>query len=251
MNLRIASYNISRCETYEDFIPGNDMPRPICIDRTADTLKKIDADFFCLNEAYVDGKKIELQAQPEKIASLTQREHVAFAKGFSFPWGTIGNAIISKYPILETERIPVPAPAEKDRRENETEWYEDRAILRALIEAEGRRITFITTHFGLNGLEHENMVKALTSLIDRTCTPILLAGDFNVLPHADVLQPIYDCLTSAADAANNTDFTFSTFCPDRTIDYIFYSEAFTLLNYKVYPVATSDHFPVYADLILR
>ena len=85
------------------------------------------------------------------------------------------------------------------------------------------------------------MVRALTELIDGADIPVILMGDFNVQPHAPVLQPIYDRLRSCADVTGNTDYTFSSFAPDRTIDYIFVSEGIAVEEFAARTEIVSDH----------
>ena len=85
------------------------------------------------------------------------------------------------------------------------------------------------------------MVRALTDLIDDADIPVILMGDFHVQPHAPVLQPIYDRLRSCADVTGNTDYTFSSFAPDRTIDYIFVSEGIAVEEFAARTEIVSDH----------
>ncbi len=130
-------------------------------------------------------------------------------------------------------------------------YYEDRAILRVLTEIDGVEVTVLSTHYGLNPSEQKNMTAALIKILDETKTPVILMGDFNVEPHAEVLQPIYGRLQSAADETNNKEFTFSSFNPDRVIDYIFVSKEFTVEKTEVVCVRTSDHRPFTALLSLE
>ena len=73
-------------------------------------------------------------------------------------------------------------------------------------------------------------------------------GDFNALPHCEALAPIYERLVSSADVMNNTNFTFSSFNPDRTIDYIFVSEGIKVTSFEVKKDIISDHLTCIADV---
>jgi endonuclease/exonuclease/phosphatase family metal-dependent hydrolase len=67
----------------------------------------------------------------------------------------------------------------------------------------------------------ERMTARLVEIIDGEANPVILMGDFNTEPSANVLAPIFERLTSTAKACNNTQKTFATFAEKKQIDYIF------------------------------
>ncbi len=243
--IKVASYNISRCQdfsiTQADDAPSN-------IEKTATFIKEIDADIIGLNEVYGNSAREEWNAQMEKLKTLAGYPYGVEAVGFAFPFASIGNALLSKYPILNVQGIPVCAPTEEEKRENEREWYEDRVVLRAIIDKDGEEICVLATHFGLNLLEKERMVETLCRLIDEETRPIILMGDFNATPRTAVLQPLYDRLSSVAEETGNDEYTFSSFQPYITIDYVFCSKAFKPVAFKAIDKVVSDHRAVYAIL---
>ena len=77
-------------------------------------------------------------------------------------------------------------------------------------------------------------------------------GDFNTQPDEDVLKAINSRLTSAtAVTGKDKVLTFSTFNPELTLDYIFLSKHFEVLDCDVPNIKTSDHFPVTATVKLK
>ena len=162
-----------------------------------------------------------------------------------------GNALISKYKILETETFKVLAPVGSERRQNENLYYEDRAVLRSVIDVNGVKISVYVTHFGLNLLEQERMVNTLLNCFEKETYPHVLIGDFNVEPTNAVLKPIFNKMQSVAKLLNNEQKTFSTYNEESQIDYVFISKEFTAKEYKRIESNVSDHYPCYAELILN
>ncbi|MBQ7879462.1 MAG: endonuclease/exonuclease/phosphatase family protein [Clostridia bacterium] len=221
--------------------------------KVADVLQSIDAKIVGLNEVFSAPSGI-LKKQHEQLADMAGYKNSAFGKAISLPVDGVpcdyGNALLSKFDILETQTFVVPSPTERERRANETLYYEDRAILRAVIDV-GTPITVLVTHFGLNLQEMERMTARLIEMIDAESNPVILMGDFNTEPSASVLAPIFQRLTSVAKACNNTQKTFATFGEQEQIDHIFVSAHFQIKNFERVEKNVSDHYPCAAELILH
>lgn len=242
--MKIATYNISHCQDYSE----NHNEAPVNILKTAEFIKSLEADIVALNEVFISSTNNDYNMQAEKIAQITGHPYFVQTQGKTFSWASIGNAVISKFPISEFEAIPVLAPTEEEKRPNENDWYEDRVVLSSKVKAEEKELLVLATHFGLNGLEQERMVNTLCEIIDKAKLPIILMGDFNALPHSNVLMPIYERLISCADVVNNKEYTFASFEPDRTLDYIFVSKEFKVEGFEVGKEIISDHLPCIAVL---
>ena len=245
MKIKLATYNISHCQ---DFSENRDDNAPVNIPKTAGFIKSFNADIVSLNEVYSSSANNDYNLQTEKLVQITNHPYFVQAEGKTFSWTSIGNAVLSKFPISEFEAIPVLAPTEEEKRPNENDWYEDRVVLSSKVKAEKKELLVLATHFGLNGLEQERMVNTLCEIIDKAKLPIILMGDFNALPHSNVLMPIYERLISCADIMNNKEYTFSSFEPDRTLDYIFVSKEFKVEAFEVGKEIISDHLPCIAVL---
>lgn len=242
MKLDIGTYNVCHLADYS-MRTKNELP--VNPEKISNLIK--DLDVVGLNEVYQDSEKEILRNQIEVLSNLTGSKYYTFGLGKKFTWGdSIGNAVLSKYPIVEVEKVAVLEP--KDRRPNENEWYEDRIIVKATIDV-GVKIDYISTHFGLNLLEQENMVEALVKIIDNAKNPVILCGDFNLQPRDSVLIPIYERLNNAAELmGKQNEYTLDSFSPYITVDHIFVSKQIKVLSYNVIKKVVSDHFPIVAEV---
>ena len=237
--MKIVTYNISHCQ---DFSVTTADDAPVNIEKYTKYLVDLDADVLLTNEVFIKSTETEcFDKQTVKVNMLANYPYYTEGIGKEFSWATIGNVIFSRYPIVRSELIPVLAPTEDERREGENEWYEDRVIVSLTLNADGKLFQVLGTHFGLNGLEQERMIQALCSVIDQTDLPIIVLGDFNARPHTSILAPLYERLVSCADATANTEHTFPSFAPDRTLDYIFVSKDFQISAFEVRSEILSDH----------
>lgn len=250
--MKVATYNIASGHNFENYWETKEVT--FNLTKTAEFIRSFGADAVTLNEVISecenDERKVDEAKQIADICGFTSHK---FAQGVKFPWGNdLGNALVCNYPVLEWKTVAVPAPTETERRVGEDKWYEDRAILCCVIEAFGTKVRYITTHFGLNPQEQERMISALCKLLDESDMPTILSGDFNATPHSAILQPIYDRLLSAADEKGVNDYTL---CEepnqDLTVDYIFVSKHFEVLEYRVIPRVLSDHYPCIAKINLK
>ena len=252
VKLTIGSFNICHCA---DWSVGGDSP-PASPGKTAGLIDQIGYDIVGLQEVYQDGGSNPLLTnQTALLLRFSQLTYGVFGLGQRFEWGhSIGNAVISKFPILSKTIISIPMPTDEEKRPTEKEWYEDRVIVKSTIKINDHanidfNIDYITTHFGLNPLEQENMVKALIKVIDGCQNPVVLCGDFNSDPTNKVQKPLRERLTSAADVVGKTnEFTASSLKPYAALDYIFLSKEFKVNSYQVIKTVVSDHFPIVAEV---
>ena len=245
-----GTYNIQHCS--DNTVPFDENGHLVVrVDKTAEMLNKLKLDIVGLNEVYEKGPGEEYCNQTETLAKYFGTDQYVFGLGKEFEWKvTIGNAVLSRYKILSSEIFNVPAPNEGERLPEEKEWFEDRVIVKTMIDV-GREICFISTHFGLNGSEQRRMVNKLVEILDEVKVPCVLCGDFNVEPDSEYLKPIYERMQSAADLCGKRyELTWSSFDPKLTIDYMFFSKEFKILNFEVVKEILSDHRPVWAEVEL-
>lgn len=245
MKLKVATYNICHCGDYEGWEKGMDLP--VNIEKTAQAIAALNADIVGLNEVYEFGEEERFRDQTKKLANLAGYKYCYFALGYKFEWATIGNAILSRYPILSVKEVAVPTIPKEKRAPDENAWYEDRVLLCADIDVNGKNLRVISTHFGLNKSEVVNIVREACTVIDEK-ESVVFMGDFNVTPQSELLAPIYARLHSAAKDMNNDEFTFASFAPKIHIDYIFLSKDIQTLGYEVEKCIVSDHRPITADI---
>lgn len=242
MEIKIGSYNICHCGDYTNRKDTDPVwVQTINVQAMADAIARLNFDIIGLNEVYFKSVKEEGVEQAKKLAELAGYKYYANAEGATDGRTTIGNAILSKYPIVKVEKIMIPTIPENERVEEG--WYEERVLLVADIEIEGKVRKIIATHFGCIKKERELIVKKICEIIDNEEVFVVM-GDFNALPHAQEIQPLYDRMICAADEKNNTDFTFASYNPYMCIDYIFVKKGVEINSFVVHKEKASDHYPI-------
>ncbi|MBO5412501.1 MAG: endonuclease/exonuclease/phosphatase family protein [Clostridia bacterium] len=250
MELTFATYNICACQDFTSYV--KDKTLTTCIANTANVINCLNADVIGLNEVYeYFSEREESCKQAQKLAKLCNAKDFTFGLGAAYDWdgsvGVVGNAILSKHKIVKVEKFPVLSPRKWERDPNEPDQYENRIVIKATVDVDGNEINVLCTHFGLVPSEQRLMLATLQEILDGDDRPCVLMGDFNAAPHSAVLQPLYDRLQSAADVVGKTDEpTFSSFNPNCTLDYIFFSKHFRVKEFEVQDIVLSDHRPVKA-----
>ncbi len=234
------------------------------------SLKKIDADIICLQEVWDDGHR-------------NFAKEIADALGFYFIYAPgakpnnifMGNAILSRWPVLRSEITNLHEPKGAE---------ETRVAVFAEIDGPRGKIPVFCTHLHWQ-MHHSHIrqqqVVELTRFIDRMRPwkfPPVLCGDFNADPQSDEIRMLTgqtSCPTKNLvfhDAwaflhANRNGFTWDNqnpyvaeeFEPDRRIDYVFVGwprakGAGHIVGCKLVATASvdgvqpSDHYGVLAEL---
>lgn len=192
-------------------------------------------------------------------------------------------AILSRYPIISSERIVFDKPL------NNAFWYNafypDRLAEIAMIEirqeiksdsgfsGQNSKLVIINVHLeAYDQQTRTKQAKELLNLYKKYCNdfPVLLIGDFNASPPYPELRNTQEeeptinyflqepglgsaILEKRFDIKDSSSFTFSSDQPYQKIDYIFYNKnRLRLLNaFVVHEAKTSsDHLPVMAEFVL-
>ncbi len=230
--MKIMSFNTQHCLNYTE--------QRIDFQIMADTIRTCGADIVGLNEMYDKGVHPDFEAQTAVLAELTGLKNHYFAEAIAIDGvNPYGNGIISKYPILSAETIPVPDP--KPRTGDK--YYESRCLLKAKLDG---GITVLVIHFGLNDDEQKCAVDmVLKHLESEKC---ILMGDFNMTPEAEVIKPIKERMKDAADWFDTPRLSFPSDKPDRKIDYIFVSKDVEVVFADIPEMVASDHRPHIAHI---
>ncbi|MCK9508466.1 MAG: endonuclease/exonuclease/phosphatase family protein [Pigmentiphaga sp.] len=159
-----------------------------------------------------------------------------YGKAIDYRDGYYGVGILSKYPIVKSERIFLPNPEPKT---------EQRILLIAEIELPNKsNITFISTHLEVSSVKvRKEQIAFINSKIKEINTAVILAGDLNATPDSKEIKKGFDTWFNATDTA----YTFASYKPEIKIDYIlgYPHEHFSLIQTAVDTTCTlSDHFPV-------
>lgn len=175
-----------------------------------------------------------------------QGKLIADGLGYEVAWSMsspnygypVGNAILSRWPILETRSIALPNGGSD----------ESRILLYALVDAPFGKLPFFTTHLNWklhHGHIRQQQVRALAAAVAELCPlgegfPPVVVGDFNAGPDADEIrfmkgltglggECVYyaDSFEVAGDGTLGATFSKSNPYaeplrePERRIDYVF------------------------------
>ena len=231
MRLTVMSFNTQHCMNYRT--------GKIEFDTFADEIRSYNPDIVGLNEIRDQGEAEDYQAQA-KILAEKLGYHFYFAKAIDVKGpNPYGNAILSRFPIVSAQTIPVPDP-EPPAYEG---YYETRCLLKAQIDICGG-LNVCVMHFGLNPDEQELAVKvAAANISDEKC---ILMGDFNLTPENDVILPIRERLFDTAELFKEELLSYPSDEPTIKIDYIFTSRDIRVLEADIPADVVSDHRPYVA-----
>lgn len=217
-------------------------------------------------------------SQADEIAGNLGYPHRAFAAAWDVGGGLqIGNAVLSRFPIVARHQWQLPAP----------DPDQTRSLLHVEIDAPCGRVPFFVTHLAWrfeHSLRRQEQVTFINARIAerRGATdppyPAILVGDFNAEPESDEIRYLrgwhvidgqttcfYDAFAFAGDGGRGITFARRNTLareanePDRRIDYIFVQppdrdrrgeilSARVVFDEPEDGVFVSDHFGVYAEL---
>ena len=163
-----------------------------------------------------------------------------YGKSIDYAGGYYGIGILSRYPILRSERVLLPNDGKSEQR----------SMLIADIELpSGKIVTFVCTHLEVKTSEmRQEQVRFINRYFKGSKNNIILCGDMNAEPDSEEMREL------AGKWANLTDrnLTFSTAKPQMKIDYIWARPAsrVSLLSTRVCTeTKLSDHFPIVSEII--
>lgn len=232
--MNILTFNTQHCMNY--------ISKQIDFSKFAETILSFDADIVSLNEMRMAGEHPEYTDQVPELAQRCGYPYWYFAKALDVNGANpYGDALMSRYPILFAETIPIPDPADKVGGR----WFETRCLLHAKLDIPGGLDVFVT-HFGLNPCEQVNAVE--TVIANLTKSRCILMGDFNVSPEDPVLDPIRRRLFDTAELFPQALLSYPSDVPEIKIDYIFISPDLNATFADIPPIVMSDHRPYVATI---
>ena len=242
-SLRVMTYNIYGARATS---PANAAD----LDAIAEVIRRQNPDFVTLNEVDVftnrTGKDVH-QAR-DLAEKLGMEWH--FSKAIDRDGGEYGDAVLSKYPILEKRSYRLPCAAEQPG--------EDRSLCVIRVQIDGKDLYVASTHLDHLSGDASRLVQAteIRRIRDTELEgDLILCGDLNAIPSSNVIATMTSFLTNTGPI---DQYTFPSDDPSRKIDYIMYApiEHFGVQNCQVVSrgdqqvggVDTSDHRPVIADI---
>jgi endonuclease/exonuclease/phosphatase family metal-dependent hydrolase len=241
VRLRALSYNIHKC------IGGVD--RKYDPTRVAEVIRKLDVDVAMLQE--VDGgvarsnhdHQVELLAEQLGLRYRTWFPNVDVRGG-----GHYGNAILSRYPIIESSNIDLSLRFKKKRSVLH-------AVLRVRHDDVDRTVHVYNMHLGLARYERRRQLRMFLDSHPfqnlHHDTPIVVGGDLN-----DVYGGLGELLAPAGfRGIERRPLTFPAWGPLRALDAIFVRGAMDFVRLarcdSELARRASDHRPLVAEVRLQ
>jgi len=248
---RLLQFNIQFGQVWDEADPDN---APINLDATIEEILKHDADLILLQEVeHAQPNGVQLDPPPHftrlQKALPGHEGYFAYPRPDprELPFG-IGLAIFSRTPLRNKMRRELPSPPVEFDFYGKTTTPTDRLMIGARTTIDGRELQVFNTHLlaffmlksssTLHPFQREIVVEQASS----TDGPTVLAGDFNVSSHQDLI-------------GQYAERGFKTVQDERitwrrrpyVLDHIFYNAGLRCLSHAVKETTASDHQVLVAD----
>jgi len=207
------------------------------VQKIADAIRRLHPDIVALQEVLRTTWQSRFHDQLAEIESRTGL-HGYFSPTYKSWGGTFGNAILTRGEIVHAEAHSLPAVGEP------------RAILEATIRIDGATISVFATHLStwgrFNARIRTEQMHCLAQEVRTSRYPFILAGDFNTHPESKEMDA-FRRENAAQPASQEIGPTFPFW--KQQIDYIFTDYGWDVRSAHAWPIGSSDHLPVTAELM--
>ena len=217
--IRIGSYNIKH---------GADAN--LNLTTIANVIKAQNLDIVGIQEVDLRTRRSNGMDQPRILANAAEMPYYVFVRGIDYQGGQYGTLILSKYPILSSEVIPLES------------WdKEGRALGHAVIDIDGFQFDFFNTHLSYEDKALRQIQFFEVSEKTDLCKNFILTGDFNT---AD----FNEFTVLGANLINNVGRWYPTFPGGNSaIDNIVYTDCFKEISSGTVTDSHSDHYMLWAE----
>lgn len=235
--IRVMSYNIHH---------GRGTDGKVDIERIAQVIKEAKPDIVGVQELDRGVQRSGGIDEIGEIARITGMTYY-FDKNIEFQGGAYGNAVLTRFPILQQTNSYYKSVHPGERR----------AVQQVVVDVNGRKLVFLNTHMDyrpedeerwMNMSELEQVVKTYHGL------PMILTGDLNDDPDSRTHKRFKEMFVDAWEAAGEGDgFTYVGSDRSKRLDYVLVSksDALKVETVRVIQTDASDHRPVVAEIRLQ
>jgi endonuclease/exonuclease/phosphatase family metal-dependent hydrolase len=240
MQLRIITYNIHKG------IGGVDRRyRP---ERIIMTLQRYNADIVFLQEVDDNVPRSRFHRQVDLIGDALSMHYRAFQSNVKLTRGHYGNAILSRYPLVDIENINLTISIKKRRRA---------LVAHCQLQNDHQRtLLLINCHLGLAGFER---IMQLRKILDshvmkyvHHATPVIIGGDYNDVWGTLGKNVMFPASFMPVSKKINT---FPAILPVRQLDQVYYRGDLVCKHsfpgHSDLARQASDHLPLIADFELK
>ena len=217
--LRIGSYNIKHAADAN-----------LNLNTIAQIIKSQKLDIVGIQEVDYKTTRSKKVDQPAVLAEYAEMPYYVFVRAIDYQGGEYGTLILSKYPIISSEVIPLES------------WdKEGRALGHAVIDIGGKTIDFFNTHLSYEDRALRTLQFFEVSEKTDLCENFILTGDFNTADFSE-----FGVL--GANLLNDTFRFYPTFPGGNSaIDNIVYTDSFKEIASGTVTQSYSDHYLLWAE----
>lgn len=241
MGIKVLTFNIHH---------GKGLDKKLDLKRISQIIKASNADIIGLNE--VDrffSKRSDFMDQAKFLANELKMEHVygpavTFETTEGTPKRQFGNAVLTKWPIIDSRNHPFDFLPK---------IIEDRSLLEVKLGVKKHELTVFVTHLSLAPFQHKKQSSFILNKLLQTTDPALVMGDWNMTPASRTWKIVTQSLSdvwSEVNPQNQGGYTFPSKRPFRRLDYIFIKSKLSVEHCEVLNIEreASDHLPFLATL---
>ncbi len=232
-SLRCLTYNIHHAEGVDGKLD---------LERIASVIRQSNADLVALQEVDQSVQRTGNVDQPDELARLTGM-HVVFGGNIPLQGGHYGNAVLSRFPIVQQQNIPLP----------NLNQGEQRGVLDLVVSTPQGHLRILATHLDHRPNHQERIasIGKIAELVSQSPElPTLLLGDLNATWDS---PPMQDARSIWHPSHDRELPTIPAAEPNRQIDYVLFQPAdrFRVKTCDVIAEAVaSDHRPLVAEIEL-
>ncbi|WP_257658652.1 endonuclease/exonuclease/phosphatase family protein [Parapedobacter lycopersici] len=263
--IRLMTYNVHFFRTFE--AQNN---APAIKDEIMQVIDSISPDVVCIQEYYT-------RQRGQHRMSKAFKDDVGLPYRVVFPaaqndYEAYGLAIFSKYPILESGHLPdhqygVNRVVYADINKNGKVFRVYNVHLRSIgfqkedydfikrpaktIEEDAASTRRIGSRLKQAFRARSGQAESLKAHSNACRVPFIIAGDFNDTPLSYAVNQVSSGMQNAfLEKGRGWGVTYNGDFPNFQIDYILASKEFSIQWYQIVKKKLSDHYPVWADVVL-
>lgn len=220
---------------------GIGMDKVLDLERTARLIDAADPDIVILNEVDQGTARSFGVFQTDSLGKLLGMNAI-FGRSIDYDGGEYGNALLSKYDVIEFRIIDLSTDS----------LLEGRSIFISMLDMGSDTLIVMGTHLGLKPDERQLQIEHIMDVLPNS-QRLILAGDFNFEPGS---EPFNRVVSKFSDSAGDKpEDTFPADDPEKRIDYIFYGAGLELKERSGFEHPdlnrASDHRPVIMRFTLK
>lgn len=217
--IRIGSYNIKHASDAK-----------LNLKTIAKVITENDLDIVGIQEVDLRTRRSNSIDQPRMLADAAGMPYYVFVRGIDYQGGQYGTLILSKYPIVSSEVIPLES------------WdKEGRALGHAVIDLGGFQFDFFNTHLSYEDKTLRGLQFAEVAEKTKACENFILTGDFNTADFTEFT-------VVGGNLINNAARWYPTFPGGNSaIDNIVYTDCFKEIASGTVTQSYSDHYMLWAE----